>query len=191
MNITAHARERYVERIKGITTKREIRQYIAENLEIIDEHINKLFKHSTEVFEGQIGGDKTTKKFFLNGDICLVVHNDVIITIYILNYAFPDKLKKTIIDGLVEEITKLQSEINEESEKVNNRREEIKLSIDNLKSEIEVLQAQIEHKESQIRGYEHELTTLNKEIVIKNKILQTYAEQLLKTSEYKKELYDV
>ncbi len=188
MNITNHAKERYVERIKDIKTKNEIKQYIAQNEDIINEHIMRLYKHSDNVFTGQIGGDKTTKSFHLNGDTCLVMDGDCIRTIYKINFAFPEKTRLMVIEGLKHEIIKLQESIAEESKSVEVKRQEYDGKIIQSKREIDNLKEKIEIMEDEIKIYENEKTLINKKLRHSGRYLQEYAEQLFGNTEYKKDI---
>ena len=188
MNITNHAKERYVERIKDIKTKNEIKQYIAQNDDMINEHIMKLYEYSDNVFTGQIGGDKTTKSFYLNGDTCLVVDGDCIRTIYRINFAFPEKTRLMVIEGLKHEIIKLQEDMIDESKSVEVKRQEYNSKIEQSKREIEKLKEKVEITEDEIKIYENEKALLNKKLKHNNRHLQEYAEQLFGNTEYKKDI---
>lgn len=188
MDITNHAKERYVERIKGILGKNEIKQYIVQNEDKIEEHILKLYEYSEKIFTGQIGGDKTTKDFHLNGDICLVVGDDCIRTIYKINFAFPEKTRLMVIEDLKQEIIRIKDEINNEKQIVDAKRQECDIKIQQAKQEIKALKESIEIKEDEIKIYESEKELLNKKIRRSHTYLQNYAEQLFGNTEYKKDI---
>lgn len=188
MNITKHARERYVERVKGITTKNEIRQYIVENEEMLDNHILKLFEHSDKIYTGQVGGDKTTKDFYITNDICIVADSECIRTIFIINFAFPEKTKMVVIEDLKEEIMRLQSDIEIEKEESDKERDKLNHSIEKLKQDIANYEELIDIRQSEIRMYETQKQVLNKKTQQSYRYLNNYADQLFGNTEYKKDL---
>lgn len=188
MNITNHAKERYIERLKGINNRNEIKQYLAQNEEIIENHILKLYEYSEKVFTGQIGGDKTTKDFYLNGDICLVVGDDCIRTIYKINFAFPEHTRLMVIRDLKEEIVRLQDKIETEGVEIANKREGLDSNIAKCRREIERLQIEMFIAEDEIKVYEAQKEVLSKKLRHSNTYLQNYAEQLLGNTEYKKDI---
>lgn len=188
MNITNHAKERYVERIKGINNKNEIKQYIAQNENIVEDHILKLYNYSEKIFTGQIGGDKTTKDFYLSNDICLVIDGDCIRTIYKINFAFPEQTRLMVIEGLKDEIIKLKDEIETEMQDAESLKDDHDVRINNIKANIKLLKDAIEVKEDELKIHEQERNLLYKKIKQKNNYLQNYAEQLFGNTDYKKDM---
>lgn len=187
MNITNHAKERYVERIKG-KSKQDIKWYTNTENERIDKEILKLYEYSELIYRGQIGGDKTTKDFMLNGDICLVMDEDCIRTIYPINFAFPEKTRLMVIDDLKKEMKELQKEITHEEIRlqeedliINSEISFLEMEIRNLQEEIEVRKSEIEAKQSIKQANKGELRLLKRR-------LDTYAEQLLGNTRYKKDI---
>ena len=188
MNISNHAKERYIERIKGIRSKAEIKQYLAQNEDRVEEHILKLYEYSELIFTGQVGGDKTTRDFHLNGDVCLVVGNNCINTIYFINFAFPERTRQVVIADLKEEISKLQDEIEAETENTNMKKLEFDEKIRLVEQEIKTLKESIEIKLDEIKIYETEKNLLSKKLKQYHTCLQNYAEQLFGNTEYKKDI---
>ncbi len=188
MNISNHAKERYIERIKGIRSKAEIKQYLAQNEDRVEEHILKLYEYSELIFTGQVGGDKTTRDFHLNGDVCLVVGNNCINTIYLINFAFPEKTRQVVIADLKEEIFRLQDEIEVETENTNVKKLEFDEKIRLVEQEIKTLKESIEIKLDEIKIYETEKNLLSKKLKQYHTCLQNYAEQLFGNTEYKKDI---
>lgn len=188
MNITNHAKERYVERIQGINGTNNIKQYIAQNEQIIEERINKLFEYAELIFTGQVGGDKTAKNFYLNDDICLVIDGDCIRTIYKINFAFPEKTRLMVIEDLKNEIQRLQKELYVEETILADKDIEIDTKISELQSEINGLYEEINIRKTDIDMYQATKKANRGEIRRINRHLQHYAEQLLGNTEYKKDV---
>jgi len=189
MNITKHARQRYVERIKGITDKLERDAYISINEEVIDSHINKMFQYAKHIYTGQIGTDKTTKKFYLNQDIAFVVSNDdAIVTIFRVDFAFPEKTKFNVINDLIEEILNgnievdgLKIEYDQNSKELDNELQINIQKIKQLKDEIILLEAKNDIIKSQ-------KDIGLKEVQVVNSKIRGYAEQLFGNTSYKEDL---
>lgn len=188
IDITNHAKERYVERIKGIIDKQEIKRYLSTEDEKIVKEINKLYQYSELIYRGQIGGDKTTKDFMLNNDICLVADNDCIRTIYRINFAFPEPTRLMVINDLKNEIRRLQEEVEEENKLLQEKDLDINTSIKLLELEIKNLQEEIEVKKAEIEANEAIKKANRGNIRLLNRTLQTYAEQLLGNTQYKKDI---
>lgn len=188
MNITNHAKERYVERIKGIKDTKEIKRYIATEEDRIEREISKLYEYSELIFRGQVGGNNTTSDFRLNNDICLVVDEECIRTIYRINFAFPEHTRLMVIEDLKKEIRKLQPEIEEESKKLLDQDNEIDTKISHLQSEIKALQEEIEIRKTDIEMYKATKKANRRHIRQLKSTLQTYAEQLLGNTPYKKDI---
>lgn len=187
MDITNHAKERYIERIKGITDKQEIKRYLVAEDERIVKEINKLYEHSELIYRGQIGSDRATKDFYMNGDICLVV-DDCIRTIYHINFAFPESTRLMVINDLKNEIRRLQEKVEEENKLLQEKDLDINTSIRFLELEIKNLQEEIEVKKAEIEANEAIKKANRGNIRLLNRTLQTYAEQLLGNTQYKKDI---
>lgn len=188
MNITNHAKERYVERIQGITKTSDIKQYIAQNEDRVTEHITKLYDYSEKIFTGQAGGDKTTKDFYLNGDICLVLGDNCILTIYKINFAFPEETRLRVIADLKKEIQSLQSQIRAEESLLTDKNNAIDAEINELQSEINGLYEEIDIKKTDIEMLKAAKKANRSELRRLNKYLQHYAEQLFGNTQYKRDV---
>lgn len=90
IDLTKHCKVRYVERVKGITGNFAVQEYVIANNERIIQDVNKIFTYSDFLIEDQIGGDKTTKRFYIKDDILLVLRSDesAIITLIKVDFGF-------------------------------------------------------------------------------------------------------
>lgn len=118
IDLTKHCKTRYVERVKGITGNFAVQEYVAANNERIIQDVNKIFTYSDFLIEDQIGGDKTTKRFYIKDDILLVLSRDesVIVTLIKVDFGFPGKTNRNIVKDLLVEINLLKEDL-EESER--------------------------------------------------------------------------
>ena len=187
--ITKHACRRYVERIKGISDQRERDAYISENQTILYEHINKMFDHSEFIYRGQIGGDKTTKDFYIHQDICFVVSNDSrIITIFKIIFSFTEELNPVIREELIKKIKELKIKIEEETEKTQEERWGIDVEIDQNSKRIKELYLEIDILKSKNKMLEEEKSMKTNGICLLNSERDRIAEQLFGNTEYKKDV---
>lgn len=115
IDLTKHCKVRYVERVKGITGNFAVQEYVIANNERIIQDVNKIFTYSDFLIEDQIGGDKTTKRFYIKDDILLVLRSDesAIITLIKVDFGFPVKTNRNIIKDLLEEISSLKEDLEE------------------------------------------------------------------------------
>lgn len=189
INITRHARERYCERVKGIADKTERNAYITTNEEIILSHINSMFSHSKFIFRGKIGGDNTTKNFYLHQDIALVVSDDNnLITIFRVNFEFPSDAKFYVINSLVEHILDLEERFKEEKEKVDSRIFDIEMEKEKNEAEIKELETRIKLLKDKNTMLDMEKKTSLQEVSLISSQQQRYAWQLFGNSDYKNDI---
>ncbi|APM37347.1 hypothetical protein [Clostridium kluyveri] len=115
IDLTKHCKVRYVERVKGITGNFAVQEYVAANNERIIQDVNKIFTYSDFLTEDQIGGDKTTKRFYIKDDILLVLRSDesAIITLIKVDFGFPVKTNRNIVKDLLVEINLLKEDLEE------------------------------------------------------------------------------
>ena len=189
VNITRHCLERYVERIKGITDKTEKNAYITNNRERLEEHINTMFSNSEFVFRGKIGGDLTSKNFYLIQDIGMVLSDDNnLITIFKINFDFPEEAKLFVIDSLVKNIRELEDKfklakqrVDEEISLIENQKEQSDNEIRELEARIKLL------KDKNTTMDMHKKTMLQETALIATQ-QQRYAHQLFGATSYKEDI---
>ena len=118
IDVTNHCKERYVERVKGITNSFDIKNYVLANNDRIVRDINKIFNYSEFLTEDRLGGDGTIKRFYVKDDILLVLSKDesVIVTLIKVDFGFPGKTNRNIVKDLLVEINLLKEDL-EESER--------------------------------------------------------------------------
>jgi hypothetical protein len=189
MNLTNHCKERYVERIKGIVGP-EVRPYITLNDERISEHILKLHEHSIFLYKGQLGGDKVTKIFRINGDIVLVMDTaeSCIISMYKVDFGFPEHTNRAVIKDLISELVELNTRIDTEAiayegvkESKQARVDDLTLEIKNLREQIEILEARKKIAQSEIEDGMLSIHTLRKQA-------EHYATMLCNSLDFKRDI---
>lgn len=159
IDVTNHCKERYVERVKGITNSFDVRNYVLTNNDRIVRDINKIFTYSEFLTEDRLGENGIIRRFYIKDDILLVLRRDesVIITLIKVDYGFPEKINRGIVKELLEEINSLKEDL-QESEKAivsyinvrNLEKERISNKIKFLKEQIKEIDMDIEGKRKSI-----------------------------------------
>ncbi|HLO11103.1 MAG TPA: hypothetical protein VK190_02480 [Pseudoneobacillus sp.] len=187
MNVSEHCKERYVERIKGITEKLEIKQYLVDNGERIVDNINKMFEFSNFIFKGQIGGDKITRNFYIKDDTIFVTDtaSSCIITLYKVDFGFPEDATKAAIKSLIREIEDLNTKIESEKLIIGEFTAVKQLELENIDSEIKNVQAQLDILKSKRQFAYDELTYRNADLQLFNKKAEQYATLLCNSLAFK------
>jgi hypothetical protein len=193
MDITNHCKRRYAERIKNINNSVEIKEYISLNSDQIEKDINKMFEHAQFIATSQVGGDKTNKNYYISGNVIFVVNTEdtVIITLYKVDFGFPDRTNRAITKDLLEEIAKLNNKLQQENCSISTYADSKKLEIDNWNSQIDCLQEQINCLKRKIRVAEADIDERRKSSNVVNLKLKDYVNKLCNSLAYKMDLKEL
>lgn len=140
--ITNHAKERYVLRFKDICDERKIRRYIDKHEDIIERDLRKMYKYSNFIYHGKTDDKYEERSFFINNDILLVMLNNILITVYRVEYELDNGV--SIVNNLIEtiqrnnELCKYQKKVIYNSKKRINR---YKKAFKRSENELEQLKA--------------------------------------------------
>jgi hypothetical protein len=154
IDVTNHCKERYVERVKGITNSFDIKNYVLTNNDRIVRDINKIFNYSEFLTEDRLGGDGTIKRFYVKDDILLVLRRDesVIITLIKVDYGFPEKINRGIVKELLEEINSLKEDLQESEKAIISYINVRNLEKERILNKVELLKKQIKEIDMDIEG---------------------------------------
>lgn len=189
ISITRHALERYVERIKGVKDKNERNAYITMNRELLEGHIATMFEHAEFVFKGKIGGDGTNKNFYLLQDIAFVVSDEnSIVTIFKINFEFPQEAQEFVIKCLVDKIKELDEQFIEEKIKVDEKLAEIDTKKEQNDLEIKELEARIKLLKDKNNTLDLERKNILQEVALIDTQKNRYAFQLFGNTDFKNDL---
>lgn len=146
MDITVHCRERYVERIIGIDNKKEIKEYAKEHLKELEDEITNLYKNGQPVYYGKIGRARQDSSYILNKDIVMVLNSkeDIIVTLYKVDFGFPDKTNKKVLNDLMKELKNINNEINNMKTETANKNKIREVEIENLNLSIKAFETKID-----------------------------------------------
>lgn len=191
MNLTNHIKERYVERIKDIADKNEIKQYIAQHDVEISNDILKLKEYSQLIYTGNIGDTSNgICHFYLRNNVILLtnVTDDCLITLYKVDLPYPEKTNKIVIHDIVEEMEQLRTEQATLKAAIEIKEDKRQHEIGMLNDDIALLKKQIgilEGRRDLIIAEGEEEQGKVKEIDIK---LKRNANMLCNSLEFKKEM---
>lgn len=192
INVSAHAKLRYVQRIIGIKEENEAKQYLAMHENMVVEKILKMFEFATFVYQGQIGPDKSrpTAKFFLRDDTVIITDtgNSKIITLYKVNFGLPERTTRVVIKDLMEDLKSLQEQL--ESAKVESymASDSAKFQIDSYTTSIANLEQQLKLMKELKSAAEAELLNLNHRPMILTKQVEECASKICNSLELKRDI---
>lgn len=191
-NVTNHFLERWTERIVGVKTDREKRDYINQNKNMIVEHANKTFEHAEFIYTGAIGSN-VERNYFIEDDIIFVTNlsNDALITVYKIDLGFTPELNVTVRKGLMEEIKRLTSEHMEieleASIEVDKKYEEA----DRMEDQIKIMKEQLVLMEKQRDFIKQEANMLKSKSLHTGLELKKFTIMLVNSKEYKDDLRSI
>lgn len=192
MNIKNHFKERYVQRINGLTDKQEIKQYITMNDAQITENITKMFEHAKFLYRGQVGKNNTTCNFYIADNLILVADSHVnLMTLYRVDFNFPNEINRQVTKGLLEEINKLQELLEEATKDIDNYINQKTIEIENTDIEIKALEKQLEIKKMQKKVLEDDMKSRRGDVDYLNQEITKYANMLCNSLEYKKAMAEL
>jgi hypothetical protein len=188
-NCTKHSVERWVERVVGITTKKERDDYIKDNGELMKVHMNNTLDFAEFIYKGQIG-DNVTRNYYIQNNIVFVLNttDDAIITVYKVDFNFTDEINLQVAKGLIKEIHRLVEEkekldfkVLEEAEKMNNESEALKI-------QIQLAQEQLKIMQDKKKSLDEATKQLNSESKIVDLEIQKHTNHLVNSKEYREDL---
>lgn len=188
-NFTNHFFKRWVERVVGIKTEREINEYINKNREKIIEHANKTFEYAEFIYTGQIG-DNVTRNYYIKDSLIFVtnISDDAFISILRVDLGFTDELNLLVTKELIKEIKRLseeKEEINSEiSEEIGMKEYEILATED----KIEILQEQINNLKKEKAFKEEEVKQIKRKSLNIGLELKKHTLTLVNSKDYKSDL---
>lgn len=188
-NCTNHFVERWTERIVGITTEREKKDYITNNRAMIINHANTTIEHAEFIYTGAIGNNKIMN-YFIKDDIIFVTNttNDALITVYKINLGFTPELNVTVRKGLMEEIKRLTGLHEEEELKAMMEADKKYEEADNIEGQIVIMREQLSLMEKQRDFIKQEAKMLKTNSQNTGLELKKFTAMLINSKEYREDL---
>lgn len=154
MNLTNHIVERYVERVKNITERNKMKQYVAQNRTQIEEWLEKQIEYSQIIFEGKLAKDTKPMRYLLSGNSIIVQDpsNSNYVTIYNCDYGYPGSINNDIKNKLLEELEIKKQKHTSECNTIDENVKGLNKDIMKLQGEIKSLKKQLQTKEEHLES---------------------------------------
>lgn len=192
INITKHALKRYVERFVD-PVKTSSQDLININKELYEKELVKMFEQSKHIFDGKFNDKQPKTSFYLADDIILVTDTECtkIITLYRVEYGFSKVINKSILyDLLIEhemaEVNYMQIKENRSEEK-----KDLLNSRDNLDIEIKSLEETLKALKESRNSLDNYITNFDYEEIKARSEIDTLAQKIVYSINYKLEVLKV
>ena len=116
LEISKHAKERYVQRIMSYDDKTEIVRFISEHDEKINTDINKMVEYGELLYSGKSFKDQNSvNDIYLKDTWILIVDNvkKLVVTLYKIDLKVDEEFTKEYISKLLEKLNKEKEELSE------------------------------------------------------------------------------
>ena len=187
VNVSQHAKSRWVERMNGITDDKEIKRYLVSNSDKVVKDIKKSFANSTFVYRGQLGKDHTTSDYYMLNDLVFVFEKDTIITLFKVDFGIEyEDLNETIKRSLITALQRAVADQQEVKSKSGVETKRIKSDIAKVNAEVNGLRKQIDLLTIKKAGLDSQLKAIDADVNLANTKVNSLATKLL----YSKDLFE-
>lgn len=187
VNVSQHAKSRWVERMNGITDDKEINRYLVSNSDKVVKDIKKSFENADFIFRGQLGKNHTTSDYYLLNDLVFVFEKDTIITLFKVDFGIEyEDLNETIKRSLITALQRAVADQQDIKSKSGVTTKRIKNDIIKVNSEINSYRKQIDLLSVKKSGLEGQLKSVEADVSLANTKVSTLATKLL----YSKDLFE-
>jgi hypothetical protein len=188
-NVKNHAKQRYCERILGITDAVEWKRYLAQNDQQVVDHVNRMVENSLFIYRGQIG-DNTTKVFRMADNVVLVLDSQetCVITLFKCFFDFGEQMDREIIKHELNRLNELHADLTALDAEINAFVEAKQVEISTIEQQIKAMEAQISSLRAQKSAAEEAIKgkRATREFTIKE--IEKRAVRLCNSIEYRKDL---
>jgi hypothetical protein len=171
-NISAHAKQRYAERIMGKDDTVEINRFITLNEDKIKTDINKMIEYGELIYRGKSAA-KNSKGNMLDVYLqnCWVVlvdkSSEVVVTLYKIDLELGDEFNKTYISKMLEKLNVSKAKLEEVKLQVYNETNMYSEMLHDAETQIKEYRGMIKNLEGLCDGY--------KDIIDNNIVKETQA----------------
>lgn len=144
IEFTQHVLERYVERAMG-KAGNEIKQFLAQNEQMVKDQILKLYQYSEPFWEGKNKEHNYTYfRINKNGWLIVVDKNKTkLVTLYKIDLGLGEEFNKEYIKAMIKNVNKLNNQIESNKNSYLEIKEKNDEIIEELKAQNNLLQSQI------------------------------------------------
>jgi hypothetical protein len=169
INISEHARQRYVERVRGKDNRNDIAQFSVTNRDRIDEALRKMLGFGEEIYFGETIHSKNSKgetkkiHILISGSwFFLVSEDNALITLYKKDFGFEDEaFNKSYVKRVVKEVERLNEVATEASAKEKGEREKLQHDVNETDAAISDLRRRIKTLEQENEARKELLKLMN------------------------------
>lgn len=183
-NITNHAVERYAERMAGKSDITNMRIYINEHKDDINERINKLINYGECIFEGKIRDYPLNRVYYKDRWVILVdPKTKNVITLYKIDLG-DEEVNELFANKLLNKIKQEQEVLCTVKEEADKQISEYKKVIDDNNHEIEYSKRLIKSLEETNEGYNILIKNANLNVEKQNKKITDLVETLIARKQF-------
>lgn len=179
-NITNHAYERYAERMANKEQKTDMRIYIANHKDDINDRIHKLIHFGELIYEGKVGDHAKSHVYYKDRWIIIVDENkNNVVTLYKVDL-LDDEVSDLFANKVLIQIKQQQTNLYIEKVKVQQRINSFEQKIEENKTEIAYLKKLIKQYEEKNEAYTKMINTENIEVTKLEKNINQLVETLIR-----------
>jgi hypothetical protein len=188
-SVKNHAKQRYCERILGITDPMEWKRYLVQNDEQVVEHVNRMVEHSNFIYRGQIG-DNTTKVFRMADNVVLILNSteEAVITMFKCNFDFGEDMDRQIIRNELNVLDNLNAELISIDESIKDFTFEAQAHISTIDLQMKAMEEQIKSLRVQKEAIEGDIKAKRSTRDFSAKEIEKRAVRMCNSIEYRKDL---
>lgn len=189
VKISKHAKQRYAERILGITSDVEVNNYINQNEEKIQKDISKMIQYGNLIYSGkQCNKEKRTNKVNVYSKDCWIILYDTesknVITLYKIDLGAGDNFNIEYINKMIEKILILQEELKVISEDISKESKTYKDIISDYNYQIAEYRSNVKNLEKLIAAYQEILQNNTVKIEQHNQKIADVVNKLIGKKEF-------
>lgn len=183
-NITNHALERYAERMAGKAEITDVRIYINEHKDDINERINKLINYGEMIFEGKIKDHNSSQIYYKDKWVVIVdPKNKNVVTLYKIDLG-DEEVNELFVNKMLEKIKREKDNLHNIKEETENKIAEYKQVIEDNDHEIKYSKKLIKSLEEINEGYNILIKNANLDIDKQNKKVVDLIETLIARKQF-------
>lgn len=154
LNVSAHAKQRYAERV-ACKDQEDVKAWVAQNNEKIERDISELVNHGKCVYQGKKSDTRKPVDVIVNGTWIILTDaaDGTVITIFKVTLGLDDAFDKEYVDKMVAKLNDKKAVYQQACEKVKQMNDDYQQICDDLESEIAEYKASVKNMEELVKSY--------------------------------------
>lgn len=165
ISISNHCKQRYTQRIRGITDQKEVKRYMTTEDEEIVENVRKMLQYGSVIYEGKNFAlhDNNIIKIVLNGTWIVFVakESNTAITMYKIDLGLGEELNKSYVQAFLDQLKVIDDSYGETEDNVLESTVDIDIEIEKCDEKIEEYKSMMKQFEDRKTGLEETKKSLN------------------------------